>query len=315
MAYKLLVQEEKLRLISLIEEDSSRRGMVFSAEYKKNNKSHFQGSRMTFRSNGNKLVVAGTGKRPFCNHCKYPGHTMDTCYRLHGYPLGFVRGKGKPIATVAQVAVEEQELDDHTTHVSAEQFNSILKALQDQHADSPSQAHVAGTCLLTCSNVKWIVDIGATDHICANLELFESYRIFDKHPNTITIADGKQVIVEHIGTICFDIGIVLQNVLHVPGLKFNLIFTHKLCADMNCEITFTHDKCLIQGPTLHQSVVLGNLAFGLYTVNNKPEKKQEQQQEQHVPELTTDGCGLVSKIDDNAKLWHLRMGHMPFNKL
>jgi Pol polyprotein len=139
---------------------------------------------------------------------------------------------------------------------------------------------MAGTCLLTCSNVKWIIDSGATDHICASIDLFESYRNFDKHPNTITIADGKQVIVEHIGTIRFDNGIVLQNVLHVPGLKFNLISTHKLCTDMQCAITFTHDKCLIQGPTLPQSVVLGNLASGLYTVDNKAEQKQEKQHKQ-----------------------------------
>lgn len=130
MAYKLLAQEEKQRQTTLIDEDySSNKGMVFAADYRRNigSKNHFQGSRMTFCSpNGNKLVVAG--KRPFCNHCRFPGHTIETCYKLHGYPPNFAKGKGKPVAAVAHID-DQEELGDHTTHVSVDQFNSILKAL------------------------------------------------------------------------------------------------------------------------------------------------------------------------------------------
>ena len=134
---------------------------------------------------------------------------------------------------------------------------------------------MASTCLLTCSNQNWIVDSGATNHICSSLDLFENYKVFDKSPNIITIADGKHVTVEHIGTVLFDNGIKLQNVLHVPGLKFNLISTHRLCRDLNCEIVFTHDKCIIQGPTLSQSVVLGKLVSGLYAIDDRTMIKSE----------------------------------------
>jgi hypothetical protein len=24
-----------------------------------------------------------------CSHCGYTGHTADTCYKIHGYPIGF----------------------------------------------------------------------------------------------------------------------------------------------------------------------------------------------------------------------------------
>ncbi|KAL5576052.1 hypothetical protein UlMin_017751 [Ulmus minor] len=27
--------------------------------------------------------------RPYCTHCKILGHTMDRCYKIHGYPLGY----------------------------------------------------------------------------------------------------------------------------------------------------------------------------------------------------------------------------------
>ena len=204
-----------------------------------------------------------------------------------------------------------EETTEHVTHISSDQFNNILKALQTQESDN-SQAYVAGTCLLTCSNQNWIVDSGATDHICSSLDLFKNYKVFDKSPNTITIADGKQVTVEHVGDVFFDNGIELQNVLHVPGLKFNLISTNRLCRDLKCEIVFTHDKCIIQGPTLRQSVVLGKLVSGLYAVDDgtmvKPGKIETQ-------EAAVADAAKVGKSTEEAKLWHLRMGHMPFNKL
>ena len=28
-------------------------------------------------------------ERPFCTHCNYHGHTVEKCYKLHGYPPGY----------------------------------------------------------------------------------------------------------------------------------------------------------------------------------------------------------------------------------
>ena len=27
--------------------------------------------------------------KPFCTHCNFQGHTVDQCYKLHGYPPGY----------------------------------------------------------------------------------------------------------------------------------------------------------------------------------------------------------------------------------
>ncbi|KAL2902865.1 Retrovirus-related Pol polyprotein from transposon TNT 1-94 [Bienertia sinuspersici] len=158
---------------------------------------------------------------------------------------------------------------------------------------------MAGTCFITSLNTKWIVDSGATDHFCSNLDLFDSYEKFTGVPKTITVANGKQVNIEHIGTVIFGNGIKLERVLHVPDFKYNLISTHRLCKDLSCDLIFTHDKCLIQGPTLNGSQVLGSLNSGLYAVDD-------------LHDTTSTAC-VVSEED--AKLWHLRFGHLPFNKL
>ncbi|KAL2927111.1 Retrovirus-related Pol polyprotein from transposon RE2 [Bienertia sinuspersici] len=130
----------------------------------------------------------------------------------------------------------------------------------------------AGTCLITCSNSKWVIDSGATDHICSDLPLFDEFENFDKMPNTIKVADGKHIVVEHIGTVNFHNGIKLSKVLHVPGFKFNLISAHKLCKDMDCDIVLTNDKCLLQDTSQGSSLVLGNLDSGLYTLSKQEDK-------------------------------------------
>ncbi|KAL2897989.1 Retrovirus-related Pol polyprotein from transposon RE2 [Bienertia sinuspersici] len=159
---------------------------------------------------------------------------------------------------------------------------------------------VAGTCLFTCSNSKWIIDSGATDYICLDLDLFDQYESFDRRPNTITVAYGKNIVVEHIGNIAFPNGVKLDRVLHVPGIKFNLISTHKLCQDMNCDIVFTNDKCILQGKSQRSSLVLGKLDSGLYTLSKQKDD---------------DRSVLLAALSEEAKLWHLMFGHLPFNNL
>ena len=48
-----------------------------------------------FKGNGKK-------ERPFCTHCNMSGHTVEKCYKLHGYPPGY-KPKGKQIANANQV--------------------------------------------------------------------------------------------------------------------------------------------------------------------------------------------------------------------
>ncbi|KAL2902683.1 Retrovirus-related Pol polyprotein from transposon TNT 1-94, partial [Bienertia sinuspersici] len=144
-----------------------------------------------------------------------------------------------------------------------------------------------------------IVDSGAINHFCTNLDLFDTYEKYDITPSTITVANGKHVNIEHIGTVVFENGINLERVLHVPEFRYNLISTHGLCQDLECDIVFTHDKCLLQGSKINGSLLLGSLKSGLYAVDSK--------------KSTGRSTHLVSEED--AKLWHLRYGHLPFNKL
>ncbi|KAL2934667.1 Retrovirus-related Pol polyprotein from transposon RE1 [Bienertia sinuspersici] len=169
------------------------------------------------------------------------------------------------------------------------------------------QASLAGKlCLLTCSGTYWILDSEATDHICSHLSLFDSYEPVNDTYNTITIPDGRQIPVAHIDSVKLNHEITLHNVLHVPTFHFNLNSVHKLCCDLNYQIIFDKKQCIVQGLTQRNFLIqLGNHQDGLYPV-------------QHSCLDVSHSVSSVHKTSptlNDAQLWHMRLGHIPFHQL
>lgn len=306
LAYRLLIQNEKQRQAAtsstatqMVYANAAEGQREFTGYASKNSK-----PRHVFQHSGKKIVIGNAHKRPQCDHCKKLGHTIDVCWQLNGYPSQF-KNKGKSVAAVVQ-AQNVDNTDENVTQLTEEQFNRLMSVIStQQEADeraASTSANVAGTCLLTCSNSKWIIDSGATDHICNNLKMFNSHEKYTKVPNTITIADGKQIVVEHIGQVKFYNGIILENVLHIPSLKFNLLSTHKLCRDMHCEITFTSYMCILQDPSLNLSVVLGKLTSGLYTVT---EAQYSQTSQDSSPINVADSSFIAQSQDAKLRIFSL----------
>uniref|UniRef100_A0A803LAE5 Reverse transcriptase Ty1/copia-type domain-containing protein n=1 Tax=Chenopodium quinoa TaxID=63459 RepID=A0A803LAE5_CHEQI len=86
--------------------------------------------------------------------------------------------------------------------------------------------------------------------------LMTDFKLINNPNFTITVPDGRKVIVKYIGSVRLNNNIVLHNVLHVLEFKFNLISVHKLCKDMNCRVYFTHSECFIQGHTQGETSML-----------------------------------------------------------
>lgn len=64
----------------------------------------------------------------------------------------------------------------------------------------------------------------------------------------ITIPDGSEVHLLHVGTVKLTDDNILHKVLHVPDLHFRLISVSKLCEDLHCQVTFNADKYFLQDP-------------------------------------------------------------------
>ncbi|KAL2921888.1 Retrovirus-related Pol polyprotein from transposon RE2, partial [Bienertia sinuspersici] len=225
-------------------------------------------------------------KKPyyFCTHYKVLGHSVERCFQLNEYPLGFKGFKERKVAAMADNQFmgpdtsSSSPVPSSSPNIILEKYNYLVDLLQKQNthahsgeqfetSDSSSHALVAGKCcFVSCHNTRWILDSGATDHICTNLDLFTDYKIRSDAQDYITIPDGTRAKIHHIGSIKLAIGLVLQHVLHVPAFKFNLISVHKLCEDLQCELHLSHTKCFLHFQKGY-SILLGKVSAGLYTVD------------------------------------------------
>ena len=156
-------------------------------------------------------------------------------------------------------------------------------------------------CFLSehCGKTGWLIDSGATDHICSNLSAFVHYTKVNP-TEYITIPDGKQIAAKHTGYVQLTADITLHNVLHVLDFHFNLISVQKLCQDLRCEVLFTVDKCVLQGLSQKNfQMPLGERQGGLYSINTIQAADKK----------------LCFTAITDAKVWHLRLGHIPFSSL
>ncbi|KAL2923456.1 Retrovirus-related Pol polyprotein from transposon RE1 [Bienertia sinuspersici] len=160
--------------------------------------------------------------------------------------------------------------------------------------------------ILSCFSSKWLLDSGATDHVCTSLDLFDTYHSLSGEHNTITIPDGRKVTVKHKGTVKLTKDIIRLDVLHVLDFHYNLVSVHKLCSDLKCTISFTYNQCFVQDKfQTGLSMLLGNLEAGLYTIGDPISQSSS---------TAFSSYATASSLNE-VKLWHLRLGHLPFNKL
>ena len=86
-------------------------------------------------------------ERPLCTRCSMLGHTMDKCYKLHGYPPGY-KHKGKPNSNVNQVSYPQGQAVEVPSNASAQcpiskaQCEQLL-ALFNSGIDQGANHHVA----------------------------------------------------------------------------------------------------------------------------------------------------------------------------
>lgn len=291
--------------------------------------------RPTFSQNIGPKRPSKPGANYFCTHCKVQGHNIDRCFQIHGFPPGFKGFKDRKVgATAATIVSQSNDQNSQNVQVQVastndiqhesgqhgsltdEQYSQLLELLNKQFPSTTQNDDVSGhgllagnICLLSSSKSNWIVDSGATDHICPNLDIIVDYTAVNDSEMHITIPDGRNIPVLHKGTVVLNDKITLRDVLHVPDFHFFLISVSKLCNDLNCQVIFSDKKCALQVHSQKEPVMLlGDLSDGLYTVSaNKildafPSQKSV--------------CNTsLSQSLDSAKLWHMRLGHLPFSQL
>ena len=132
-------------------------------------------------------------------------------------------------------------------------------------------------------------------------------------PQVVTIPNGTQFRVEIIGTVRLKNGVILKNVLYVPKFCFNLISVSKLIRDLNCNVIFNANECLIQESLMKKHLLLGKAEYGLYFLQEGLSRSFKEFNKEWCTSATAAHNHDVTCND--AKLWLLRLGHLPFKQL
>ncbi|KAJ9553408.1 hypothetical protein OSB04_017453 [Centaurea solstitialis] len=88
--------------------------------------------------------------RPLCTHCKFQGHTIEKCYKLHGYPPGFKSKQGNYSVSVNTVKVSSHEnINNVMQKISDDQCQYLMSVLSNRLCTSfPSSSGVEGDSVI-----------------------------------------------------------------------------------------------------------------------------------------------------------------------
>ena len=218
---------------------------------------------------GKKLLVAAGRKKFTCHYCKKPGHFKKDCWKF------------------AQAQSGEKD---------GRQRNPSRQSKKGQQ--SSHNAMVIGNALVARSRNDWIVDSGATSHMCNDRSMFMDLKQAETDEKVV-LGDGNSLKVAGEGTIDMDMllddgvtrGCALNRVLYVPELAYNLVSVSR-AAESGKTVHFDDSGCEFRDQ--HGEVIaLGARQGSLYYL--KFARKSQ---------------ANLAQSENKERLWHRRFGHL-----
>ena len=220
---------------------------------------------------GKKLLVAKGKKQVICHYCKRPGHIKKDCFDFARAQSS--KRNGKPKNPTRQSKKERQASHD---------------------------AMMISNALVARSRNDWIVDSGATSHMCNDRSMFTELRELGSG-DKVTLGDGSTLDVTGEGTVDMDMllsdGIrrkcTLKKVLYVPKLAYNLISVVR-ASDAEKTVHFDDSSCEFRNEK-DEIIAIGAREGSLYHLRYA-NKSQE--------------GASVAQCESKERLWHRRFGHL-----
>lgn len=235
----------------------------------------------------------------------------------------------------------QNELDKLKGRVKTDAHTVNLVQVNDYAGKNPDTQNITITFHTFLNNTcelglnSWIIDAGATTHMCANPKLFTelkqtSQNIFVRLPDNRT----KNVIQE--GDVCLNSELILSNVLYIPNFKYNLIYVNRLTSATQASFIFYPNYCLLQDPKTEHVLLKGRDIGNLYIfdmIENKCNKTDVLCRTLGHSELhksSNEDCNKnaysqckergnerlltvkLSHVDTDIHTWHRRLAHVPF---
>ncbi|KAM1666352.1 hypothetical protein ACFX14_045629 [Malus domestica] len=148
---------------------------------------------------------------------------------------------------------------------------------------------------------SWILDSGATSHITHDISNISSptpYTGEDK----VYIGDGKGLSIRHTGSTLLNTAhasFKLNNVLHVPQMKHNLLSAYQFLKDNSCSLTLHSNGSVVKDCSTGKMLLQGMVNNGFYTF-------------QGIPVSFSSSCSSPHALVGTkapVNIWHSRLGH------
>ncbi|KAI3453969.1 hypothetical protein Pfo_010632, partial [Paulownia fortunei] len=162
------------------------------------------------------------------------------------------------------------------------------------------------SCLVVDSTDTWIVDSGATNHICNTLQGFQVTRELNEGEHTLRVGTGAVVSARAVGIVYLYFRdkkhLVLRNCYYVPNITRNLISVALLFR----QGYYVHFSSMAVDIFLNKALICkGCLNNDLYVL--KPTDS--------LLYHTTSNKRIKLSPTNETFLWHLRLGHINLNKI
>ena len=167
---------------------------------------------------------------------------------------------------------------------------------------------VVETCLVEESNDLWVIDSGATNHVCVSLQGFKETRSLSDESLSLRMGDGSLVLAEAVGDVhlYFDSFrfLVLRDCFYVPRLKRNLISVACLFKD-SYSVSFSNKVVIRKNKSF---ICSGWMQNNLYFIKPKMDTLLN-------TEITENSKRLKTSHSNKTYLWHLRLGHISLDRI
>lgn len=257
-------------------------------------------------SNENALFTLHDSKRASfrCTFCKKPGHTEAKCYRKHGYPEGHLKSTSNKSAAKFGDVNKDDRMNIYYSNVSSPYLTEFMHGV----TDLPRSLNNGN------QGASWLVDSGASTHVCGNKSDFSTYRTLDQ-PIWVQSMDGNTWPAIGVG----DVILTFLHNNHYKQLKINdVLYVAQSCANLLSVSRLTEngydvlfpkcsDHCYIQQN--NTTVAVGKRHTSrLYCITNE-----------NTNIASENGMSTqVMHPDKDTKeylLWHRRLGHLNFDSM
>jgi transposase InsO family protein len=222
-----------------------------------------------------------------------------------------------------QLRSQQQLVVDHAS-AAGTSGSSSTSASSTSAGNETLQSYLftAGLQLTSTAANDWILDSGASRHMCNDIDMFVEYIPFPKEHamHDVAIGDGRKLKVAGTGRVrlvahgCSLDGrpqaniISLMNVLHVPALSANL-FSVGCVVQAGHVVQFTPQQCNIVDPVGGIVVIQAiRAADGLYKV--KADHHPMWSKTTELAQVTALLAEVPRPVNDAGALWHQRLGHI-----